>query len=165
MKTIRTRRWVTKSGEVRVKTYEYDKVYKPKRGGRTKLLVSKRGGKYTVITKNKEAAINAIMNDNSLSLDEKITTKNALLAQIKDAIYENRKLTVRSAESMMAVTKVEKFIINLGYEVGDLAEELKVSETDLLNPNNWSNDTFSVSGKSWKFKFKYEGTAYYEVND
>lgn len=54
-------------------------------------------------------------------------------------------------------SKREKYIINAGWSVEELADEIGVKEEDLLNEDNWKEDYFSVDEARWLFEFRYNG--------
>lgn len=153
--------WVNKNGEATIRTYQY-KDYKKKSGRakRSKLLVGKNGRIGENNKKNLEKYFAEIDANPEFSQAEKISLKNMMKAKINDAKKEGKSLSIKSAESQIAKTKQEKYIINLGYEADDLARELNIDVEDLLDPKNWDNDTLTVGGIAWQFRFNYEGDAY-----
>lgn len=54
-------------------------------------------------------------------------------------------------------SKRERYIINAGWSVEELADEIGVKEEDLLNEDNWKEDYFSVDEARWLFEFRYNG--------
>lgn len=74
---------------------------------------------------------------------------------------EMSNLTVRSAISRMAETKVEKFLLNTGYTAEALALEHGLNQEEILNPENWRDDKFFASnGMVYAVKFNYNGSIF-----
>lgn len=155
-KTIK-RSWTTKSGELKTKEY----VYRTDVG----LVFINKGGRVNT------AAVQKYLNEirNNTSYDEKTKTRLEGKFKYKLNRYERskRKFTERGFEAMQEENKMKKYFMNLGYDSKELAEELGVSEDELLNEKNWKSDVFTVKNngknKSWKFAWRYKGSAYDEV--
>lgn len=169
------RKYKLKSGRIVTKVYEeenkydwskYSKKarakYKAKHARKLKdrqLLVSKNGRRMNKAIKAVEEQINA---NQEYSEAEKITLINDIKAQVKDAQTRGKSLTLRQAEAKITDSKVEKYLINLGYDSSELAEKLGVDEEDLLMPSNWKQNTLKIGEKEWRFSFNYDGDAYLE---
>ena len=70
---------------------------------------------------------------------------------------KDARISERTLRSMLSDSKIEKAIINTGYSIDELADELGIDVADLLDENNWNGSTFSFGGDSWDFEFRYEG--------
>ena len=130
----RKNEWVTK-------TYEYDtRAHSP-------LIISKKGKVYEDKLKRLR---------NSLS-DPNDQAELDLL--IENQLYKkNPRISEKTLRSMIADSKIEKAIINTGYTADELASELGIDVTDLLDENNWDGSEFTFGGKTWDFEFRYDGS-------
>ena len=134
----RKNEWVTK-------TYEYN-VHKAKRSD---LIVGRTGKIY----KDRLNALRSTLNtDDQYELDLLILHQQAKAERGQDS-----RISERTLRSMLSESKIEKAIINTGYSVEELADELGISVADLLDENNWDGSTFTFGGSSWDFEFRYEG--------
>jgi len=159
-------KWTTKSGKVHHGYYLYQKMpYQQKdvREKRSPSLVGKDGriGKNNI--KNLNNYLNQINNDPTLSDAEKLTYTNEVKKEILDAKNFKYKLTIKSVESRISENKTERFILNLGYEPEQLADELDIDVDDLLDESNWEDNMFSLGDDAYEFEFKYTGEAYKKV--
>ena len=130
----RKNEWVTK-------TYQYN----VKKAKRSDLIVGKSGKIYEDRLKKLRDSLDA---DDQYELDLIIMHQKAK----KDA-----RISERTLRSMLSDSKIEKAIINTGYSIDELADELGIDVADLLDENNWNGSTFSFGGDSWDFEFRYEG--------
>lgn len=137
--------------------YEYyaDK-YTSSRKKRSPVLVSKSGKIYTERVKD--------LLDN--------TTDPGFRANIEDAIKQrskDNKSTSRTKDQKRALTidgviaaaqksNIATMIMNTGYSVEEAAEELGVSESELLDESNWAGNTFKPASKA--FIFTYTGAIF-----
>lgn len=121
---------------------------------RSRTLVGK-GGRITKNSKkNVENFINQIKERTDLSERDKITLINDLKAKIDSYHLNNKKLTVSGFSSLYEKDRISKIIVASGYSVEELADEINVSEDELLNPDNWDGSIFL--GK-WELDFNYTG--------
>ena len=130
----RKNEWVTK-------TYQYN----VKKAKRSDLIVGKSGKIYEDRLKKLRESLDA---DDQYELDLIIMHQKSK----KDA-----RISERTLRSMLSDSKIEKAIINTGYSIDELADELGIDVADLLDENNWNGSTFSFGGDSWDFEFRYEG--------
>ena len=130
----RKNEWVTK-------TYQYN----VKKAKRSDLIVGKSGKIYEDRLKKLRDSLDA---DDQYELDLIIMHQKSK----KDA-----RISERTLRSMLSDSKIEKAIINTGYSIDELANELGIDVADLLDENNWNGSTFSFGGDSWDFEFRYEG--------
>ena len=130
----RKNEWVTK-------TYEYDtRAHSP-------LIISKKGKVYEDKLKRLR---------NSLS-DPNDQAELDLL--IENQLYKKEpRISERTLRSMLAGSKIEKAIINTGYTPDELAAEMGIDVMDLLDEDNWDGSTFSFSGDSEDYEFRYDGS-------
>lgn len=155
------------------KTYTYSSnAYKYKRGARkTERLFTVSKGKYNLKEQAWNNFVNKTLNDESLSQAEYITLKNQLemtkrriLAgneNYKTASGRLRKIDESSILSRLAQDKISRYLINMGWSVEEIAQDLNVSEDDLLNPVNWNKGIFTAKdGRQWSFTFDYRGRPY-----
>lgn len=158
-----TRTWMLKSGETRTKTYTYDYTGRSRKG---KTLVSASGAlNYTNIKEFKQQ----ILSNKDYREDQKRSLINDLETKIKEKKRHKSKLTttgflgykVGRAEGEDAdVASIKRLLTNAGYSVEEAAEELGVTEEDILNTNNWKGDKFSHGSKTWQFTFTYTGSMF-----
>ena len=131
----RKNEWVTK-------TYQYN----VKKAKRSDLIVGKSGKIYEDRLKKLRDSLDA---DDQYELDLIIMHQKSK----KDA-----RISERTLRSMLSDSKIEKAIINTGYSIDELADELGIDVADLLDENNWNGSTFSFGGDSWDFEFRYDGS-------
>ena len=53
--------------------------------------------------------------------------------------------------------KIKRAILNTGEDPEDLAARLGVTESELFNESNWTNNIFKVGNNKYRFEFKYNG--------
>ena len=131
----RKNEWVTK-------TYHY----KRNKAKRSDLIVGKSGKVYEDRLKKLRDSLDV---DYQYELDLIIMHQKSK----KDA-----RISERTLRSMLSDSKIEKAIINTGYSIDELANELGIDVADLLDENNWNGSTFSFGGDSWDFEFRYDGS-------
>ena len=159
MARIITRTWVTKSGEVKTKSYNYTNKHK----GRDLTLIYKSG------KINPDAPINALRNQYAQGDLIKETEFNAtyrdFLATAKKGAVRKR-LTWRGLQSRLSSNAIERVIRNFGYDPEEFAIELSTATNQevnvdyLYNESNWSNDFEYLKlpdGKLVHFEYNYEG--------
>ena len=154
MKRNITRTWTTKSGITKTKTYTYTGKGKSRRG---LTLVGKNG---KVNKKNIEKFKNEINADSSLTAAE----KRGLIADLniiaKQRAKDKSKLTTTGFYGELASTKISTLLANAGYSVEEAADELGITETDILDAKNWSGDILTIGATSWRVKFTYTGSLF-----
>ena len=123
------------------KTYQYN----VKKAKRSDLIVGKSGKIYEDRLKKLRDSLDT---DDQYELDLIIMHQKSK----KDA-----RISERTLRSMLSDSKIEKAIINTGYSIDELANELGIDVADLLDESNWNGSTFSFGGDSWDFEFRYEG--------
>lgn len=154
-----TRKYITKSGEIRI--YTYNKNYNKK--GSLNFVVYNKNGK---LTKKGEAFVNSIVNDekaidNILRLSNNDTNvlrasfdaKQRYIKEIFNKVVANKlaKNQKTKASSIMSTMiskakedRLTKMIYNFGYSPDELAIKIGVSRGELLDEANWDfvNNTF-----------------------
>jgi hypothetical protein len=154
--TTRTvkRTWTTKSGITKTKTFTYTGKGKSRRG---LTLVGKNG---RLNKKNVEKFKNEINADNSLTAAE----KRGLIADLniitKQRVKDKSKLTTTGFYGELASTKISTLLANAGYSIEEAAEELGITEADILESKNWRGDILTVGAASWAVKFTYTGSLF-----
>lgn len=160
--TKRTRTWITKSGEVRTKTY----YYKVEKGG-------KKAGQKQTFTKiekartpkkiSKKEALASIEDLKSQDLTLYVQVKNELI--FSDKFKGQEEISTRSFESLLDQTKRSKqetFVRNLGYDMGEFAQTFGITEEDLMKGKFESENDgkitkfISPSGKVFYFSWDYD---------
>lgn len=154
MKRNITRTWTTKSGITKTKTYTYTGKGKSRRG---LTLVGKNG---KINKKNLEKFKNEIKADNSLTTAEKQGIIADVNIMAKQRAQEGRKLTTTGFYGELQNTKISRLLANAGYSVEEAANELGITETDILNTSNWSGDIFRFAGITYQVKFTYTGSLF-----
>jgi hypothetical protein len=157
MKRNITRTWTTKKGVVKTKTYTYQGSGKSRRG---LTLVGKNG---KINKKNIEKFKNEVRADSSLTAAEKQGIISDINIMTKQRAKEGRKLTTTGFYGEMQGSRVERLLANAGYSLEEAAEELNITEADLLDANNWSGDIFKYAGISYQVKFTYTGSLFTRI--
>lgn len=168
MKRVVRRYYSKKLGGYVEKTYEY-KNYK---NVKTTKLFNIKDGNYVLREKEWNDFVNKIKNDPNITGAEKITVINDL-KRIKNDILRGknnyktksgrlRRIDEASMLARIAENKIERMALNMGFSTKELADMLTddnitVTEEDILNSENWGNNTFSLGKNSWIFTFKYNG--------
>lgn len=134
--------------------------YKKSRRGRT--LVSTSGKLYAYNKKNIDDFKKEIMSSKEYTDAEKRGLIADLNIKIKQRMKDGKKLTTTGFFGELASDQIERMLVNAGYSLEEAAEELGVSEADLLDKRNWSGsgDTFKHAGDTWLFSFKYTGAVF-----
>lgn len=148
-KTV-TRKWKTKDGRVRVKTYVYE-------GDRGKVIVDSQGHFHK---EGYNEAVRAINAREDMSQVDKDLMKYYLDYYVK----EGKPMRTTGFFGRMATNKVERMLANAGADPDEEADRLGVSVEALLDGDNWSNDVFTdpESGKAYLFTFSYWGDERWE---
>lgn len=138
-----------KTGETKVYEYRADR-YGSSRRSKSPLLVGKNG---------------KIYNDRVKDLLD--STKDlGFRAQVEDIIEQKAKkgqrITLSSVIASAQKSEIATMIMNTGYTVEEAAEELGVSEKELLDPNNWSGKNFKTASMkdAKEFIFQYKGAIF-----
>lgn len=132
----RKNEWVTK-------TYEYN----VKKAKRSDLIVGRTGKVYTDRLKKLRDSLDDPNDQYELDL------------LIENQLYKkDPRISERTLRSKLAGSKIEKAIINTGYTPEELAAEMSIDVMDLLDEDNWEDNTFTYGGKTWNFEFKYDGS-------
>lgn len=159
-----TRKWKTKSGEIREVTYLYPKNKKIKR---EVSLVYKSGKRKGMLRESRvkdvyEALVQAEhIEDSEMRYQE---VRQSILNLIKRSKQDVRTLTVERAVASYTKNRIAGMIINAGYSVEEFADKYQVSPEDLLNPDYWANVgdgkmEFKLPG--WNEPKKFEWANYY----
>ena len=139
-------------------TSKYGKVYYRQKSRKSAVLVDKQG---RIHHKAVDAFKDKIDADDSLTAKGKRYLKADLVNYIKQAEGEKRShsMTVNSFLAHNNKDKTSRMLANLGYDPSSLADELGVSEEDVLN-GTFTDNTFEVAGKTFSFEFRYTGNAF-----
>ena len=159
-----TRKWKTKSGEIRKATYLYPKNKEIKR---EVSLVYKSGKRKGMLRESRvkdvyEALVQAEhIEDSEMRYEE---VRQSILNLIKRSKQDVRTLTVERAVASYTKNRIAGMIINAGYSVEEFADKYQVSPEDLLNPDYWDNVgdgkmEFKLPG--WNEPKKFEWSNYY----
>lgn len=121
---------------------------------RSKTLVGKNGRITTNSKKNVQQLIDQIEARTDLSKAEKVALEADVHAYVDSYHLRNKKLTVNGFWSHYENDKITRMLTNAGYTAQNLADEIGVSEEDVLNADNWNGDIFMGV---WHFSFNYTG--------
>lgn len=148
-KTV-TRRWVTKSGEIHQKTYEYG-------SRRGKVLVDKSG---RVKQKAVDELRSKIESDKTMTKKEKNVAQAFLDYYLEERSSAKRQLRTTGFFGMLAGSRIEMMFANAGTSAAEEAAYLGVDESDLLDQSNWNGGVFTdrQTGRSWRYTFNYFGS-------
>lgn len=155
MKHTVTRTWTRKDGTTVTKTYIYGKG-KSRRG---KTLVDTRG---RINYKNVKAFKEEI-NKSSASPAEKRTLIADLDSRVRERHRNKKKLTTTGFAGLQQQEKVERLFANAGYSPSEAAAEYGLTETELLDPSNWSGDVYTEKGQQYTFSFNYTGALFTRI--
>lgn len=160
--TKRTRTWVTKSGEVRTKTYYY-KVEKGGKKAGQKQSFTKIEKARTPKKMSKQEALASIEDLKSQDLTLYVQIKNEL--KFGDKFKGKEEISTRSFEVLIDKTKRSKqetFVRNLGYDMEEFAQAFGITEEDLMkgkfeSENDGKLTKFtSPDGKVFYFSWDYD---------
>ena len=147
MKKVVTRTYYNKKlGEFVTKTYEYEYS----KAKISPLLVDKNGKVYENRVKE-------------FTKDMDVYDKAEVEQYIKFYSQHKKRVRMRTIQSKMADSAIEKMIINTGRSAGELASEIGVDEADLLDEMNWDGSNFVFNGAVYSFEFKYTGALFTRV--
>lgn len=127
-------------------------MYRKSKRGRT--LVGKNGVISSNSKQNVENLIQAIQERTDLSSSEKITLTNDVRAYVDAYHQSHKKLTVNGFFAHYESDKINRMLTNAGYTAQELADELGISEEEVLNKANWEKDVFMGM---WQLDFNYTG--------
>ena len=97
--------------------------------------------------------LDAVVNDRRLRV--KKLTETGFFGHAQNVIYNKRSGGEQAIRTMIA---------NLGYTPGQLAKEYGFKVSDLLNPDNWSNDILIIGGIQYKLSFNYTGNVFEAIS-
>ena len=156
-KTVKRSYYSKKLGKVVTKTYTYDKPAKRKVSKEYKGTLIYKNGK--INKKLLEQLKKTMSSDKYADLDEAVTS------YYFNEKYKDKRLTVQSAKAYAASNKIESFIINTGYTVDELVNEINAKYSAnidveyILNAEHWNNGNLILpSGQQVEFQFRYEGS-------
>ena len=127
-------------------------MYRKSKRGRT--LVGKNGVISKNSKKNVDEFIKQIEARDDLSSAEKITLVSDVRAYVDAYHGQKQKLTTNGFFAHYESDKVNRMLTNAGYTANELAQELGVTEDDILNSKNWDKDIFMGV---WQLDFNYTG--------
>ena len=156
-------RYTTKSGVV--KTYVYNKVY-TKKPRRSNILVSSKG----VIYKDSVNKLREKIRNSDMSLSDKEEFLNNLDYQLKKRSGEikhgiiNNPLTINGFYGMMEDNALDRFFTNFGSSVEQFAEDYGFDVEEVRkHRHDFHGNELTINGRTFKFKYNYEGDFYTEV--
>lgn len=153
LRTIRRTYYSKRLGTTVTKEYTYG-AGKSRRG---LTLVGKSG---RLNHKNIQRFKDSIDTNDLLSVSEKVTLKNELNALIKVRHEKGQKLTTTGFYGWKEEKKINKLLTNAGYTAEELADEIGVSEEDILNADNWKKDKDADGNEISQMYFEFNGTIY-----
>lgn len=109
-------------------------MYRKSKRGRT--LVGKNGVISQNSKKNVENLITTIRQSTNYTDAEKLTLINDLKARVAQAHRNGDKLTTNGFFARYEQDKINRMLVNAGYSAKELADEIGVSEEDILNSDN-----------------------------
>lgn len=139
-------------------TSKSGKVYYRQKSRKSAVLVDKQGRIHHKAVNALKAKIDA---DTNLTAMEKRYLKADLDNYTKQSEGDKRShsMTENSFLAHNKEDKTSRMLANLGYDPSSLADELGVSEEDVLN-GTFTDNTFEVGGKVFNFEFRYTGNAF-----
>ena len=138
-----------KTGEITEYKYRADR-YGSKRRSRSPYLVGKKGNIYDDRVKD--------LLDSTKDLGFRAQLEDV----IDDAAKKKKVLTLKSAIAQAQKSEIATRIMQTGYTVEEAAEELGVSEAELLDTANWTGKMFKTSSMTdaKEFIFQYKGAIF-----
>lgn len=121
---------------------------------RSRTLVGKDGRITTNSKKNVQALVDQINSNVNYSEAEKITLVNDLYSYVDQAHLAKKKMTVNGFWARYETDKISRMLTNAGYTAQELADEIGVTEEEVMNAENWNKDIFMGS---WQLTFQYTG--------
>lgn len=183
--TGRTKR-VMRALKGKVVEYNYS-IFKDRSTGkeiriRTSDSAIRRSRGERVTKKNLDNIISDIARSSRLDNVTATALKNKIEAKLKEKTDMGEKLYMSSVNTIthnymenLAITSIEeqeelrskKKIASAIFNTGELPEDLakrlsaqsgvRITEDDLLNPDNWHGDNFTFGSVRWRFHFTYTG--------
>ncbi len=158
-KTVR-RKYVTKSGEIKLYTYNYRVVE-----GKHKKVVGYGVNNHKLLNKNGKTTkyydkyVEAIKKNKDMDEAQKRDMLLELDVEMFSAKNKGEELTTSRFESHYLDNKIDRYIYNMGGDIDALAEDMGLRVEDLRNNDNWDwiTNTFKFDGVLYTFKFDYEG--------
>lgn len=138
-----------KTGEITEYKYRADR-YGSKRRSRSPYLVGKKGNIYDDRVKD--------LLDSTKDLGFRAQLEDI----VENAAKKKKVLTLASAIAQAQKEEIAKMIMYTGYTVEEAAEELGVSESELLDKNNWTGKMFKTSSMTdaREFVHTYKGAIF-----
>lgn len=121
---------------------------------RSRTLVGKDGRITTNSKKNVQALVDQINSNVNYSEAEKITLVNDLYSYVDQAHLAKKKMTVNGFWARYETDRISRMLTNAGYTAQELADEIGVTEEEVMNAENWNKDIFMGS---WQLTFQYTG--------
>ena len=148
-----------------IKEYVYYKDYsKPSRRGN--ILVSSKG----VIYKDAVNKLIEKIKNSDMSLSDREEFLNNLDYQLKKRSGDikhgisNKRLTVNGFYGLMENNALDRFFANFGSSVEQFAEDYGFDVEEVRkNQHNFHGNELTINGRTFKFKYNYEGDFYTEV--
>ena len=97
--------------------------------------------------------LDAVVNDRRLRV--KKLTETGFLGHAQNVIYNKRSGDEQAIRTMIA---------NLGYTPGQLAKEYGFKISDLLNPDNWTDDILTIGAIKYRLSFNYTGNVFEAIS-
>lgn len=152
----RTRRWTTKAGISKEKTYYYEV---------TKTTTGKQKFTRLVTAKKQQPIIDQKRIEQRINMLDGEGLKRTIRNQVKQILNKGRDLSFERLEQIInqeRLSKQEQFIRNLGYTKEDFSKEFKLTEQDLIEGAfedlGGSKVKFtSAKGKVTVFSWDYDG--------
>lgn len=138
-----------------------EKEYKYSGTSRKGLTIVYKGGK--INKKNYEAVKEAIRNNPNYSEQQKRTALADFESLIKERHQNKKRLTTTGLEGRRQKNDIDRLLANAGYTSKEAAQELGISEKEILNPKNWMNGQFTSGGKKWNISWSYTSSIFKEV--
>lgn len=125
-------------------------MYRKSKRGRT--LVGK-GGRITPNSKkNVENFKQSIRDREDLTESQKRALLSDVDSYVSNYSRRGKKLTTSGFYSYYEKDRIHKMLTNAGYTAEELANEIGVSEEDILNSSNWNGTRFMGA---WELEFNY----------
>ena len=141
--------YITKSGEIREYYYEKGKSHR----GRTFV-----GSNGRIYHKNVETYKSEIDASQDLNEAQKRAAKADLEELVKTRSKKGQRLTETGFEGTQAANEITRFFANAGQSSKEAAADIGVSESALLNPQNWDGLHFKYedqNGRQFDYQFHW----------
>lgn len=151
------RTWVTKTGQIKSKVYDYSKQYenveyKPrKKTIRTRYIITKTG-------KINKTAMRELLANNPQEMED-IERRIRLEQDLgKKGVSVQRFMASYNHDRIMGM------FANAGVSIEEAAIQANTTVDALLEKNNWNNDVFTApNGKTYRFVFNYNDAVFEEI--